>query len=313
MVHMKVIRLSQIIWAAVLTGIIILTVVFGVMLWRKNTGSVSPKADASVQTDAAEDKPPVYYAKEKVALLLSDQAIPVTAEGNFPDAPDVIEKVIVEKAEPIIESTDKPKSVLIYHTHDTESYRMESKGEYEESDPYRTEDDRYNIVAVGEELAKLLREKGIEVIHDTTGHEQPKLGTAYVRSLETLQSYDTENFDLIIDLHRDAASTRNTNPSTVEFDEKTCARLMLLIGNGNNFSTDHPWKENYALAEAITEELNTVCPGICREVMVKDGRYNQHLSTKCVLIEVGHNENTLKEALNTCEPLAITLEKILCG
>ena len=44
--------------------------------------------------------------------------------------------------------------------------------------------------------------------------------------------------------------------------------------------------------------------GICRPVLVKNGRYNQHLSTPSILVEVGHNKNTLTEALNAMPLLA---------
>ncbi len=322
MVHMKVVRLSQIIWVAVLVGSVILTVIFGVMLWKKNTQAPQTMKAASVQTDAAAaDKPETVFTKEKEAQLLSGriEAVPVTADADTSDSPDSIEKVVVQQVKTereetdteIEDSTDKPCRVLIYHTHNTEAYEKQPEDKYEESDAWRTENNAYNIVAVGERLAKELEALGIKVVHDETSHEQPKLSTAYERSLKTLKQYAPEDFDLIIDLHRDAASARNTSPSVVTYNGKSCARLMLLIGNGSNFSTEHPWKENYALAEALTAELNGLADDLCRDVMVKDGRYNQHISTKCVLIEVGHNENTLSEALNACTPLAIAIEKTI--
>lgn len=210
--------------------------------------------------------------------------------------------------------------VLIYHTHSYEAFAQDPNDPYEETTQWRTEDADHNIMAVGARLKEELEALGVEVVHDMTEHEPPKLGTAYVRSLATLQSYADagETFDMMIDLHRDAASARNTNPSTVMLEGKPCARLMMLIGTGegsegNRFSIVPNWEENYKLAQALTEELNLRVENICREVMVKTGRYNQHMSENAVLIEVGHNENTLQEALLAAKPLAESIACILAG
>ena len=81
--------------------------------------------------------------------------------------------------------------------------------------------------------------------------------------------------------------------------------------HGEGFSIKPNWQENYKLAEALTAGLNERIPGICRDIMVKTGRYNQHMSERAVLIEVGHNENTLQEALNATEPLADVIADLL--
>ena len=93
--------------------------------------------------------------------------------------------------------------VLIYHTHTHEAYAQTEDDPYEAIEAWRTEDEKHSVVRVGEALSALLREKGYDVTHDVTDHEQDDLGTAYVRSNETLNVY-AEPFDLYIDLHRDA-------------------------------------------------------------------------------------------------------------
>ena len=42
----------------------------------------------------------------------------------------------------------------------------------------------------------------------------------------------------------------------------------------------------------------------CRGVRVKTGRYNQHVSDAAVAVEMGHNQNTLQEVLNSVPYLA---------
>ena len=71
------------------------------------------------------------------------------------------------------------------------------------------------------------------------------------------------------------------------------------------------WQENYAVGEAITQCLNDQVKGLGKEVTVKNGRYNQHISPNCILIEVGNNKNTLQEALAAMPYLANAIAKYL--
>ncbi len=203
---------------------------------------------------------------------------------------------------------------LIYHTHTEEAYEQVSADPYKEAGKWRTEDYAHSIVRVGDELSRQLSLRGFDVLHDKTDHEPPKLGTAYVRSLETLEGYEArgEQFDLYIDLHRDAYSKNWDEPSpTVAIDGKECARVMMLIGNGEGFTVKPEWHENYKLAQRLSDELNQIAPGFARPVMVKDGRYNQHVSRQAILIEVGHNKSTLEQCLNSMPYLADALAKTL--
>ena len=42
---------------------------------------------------------------------------------------------------------------------------------------------------------------------------------------------------------------------------------------------------------------------------IKSGRFNQHISTGALLIEIGNNRNTLSEALAACPIIAEALER----
>ena len=84
---------------------------------------------------------------------------------------------------------DEPR-VLVYHTHNTEAYRPTEGSGYEASGLYRTEDNENNVIAVGEELCRILREDyGIIAIHATEQHEKPLITTAYSRSFQTALKY----------------------------------------------------------------------------------------------------------------------------
>ena len=203
------------------------------------------------------------------------------------------------------------KRVLIYHTHTHEAYQMTDQEAYTPLENWRTDDSGHNIVRVGDELTAELEKRGFEVVHDDTDFEQDDLSTSYSRSLEALLQRGDEDYDLIIDLHRDAYV--EGAQLTCSYAGRKSANLMVLIGKGDSFQEKPHFQENYALACALTEKINVLCPGLGREVMVKTGRYNQHFSDHSLLIEVGSNGNTLEEALSSMPILADAIEEVLCG
>ena len=103
--------------------------------------------------------------------------------------------------------------VLIIHTHATESYTMPPGAEYEASDTFRTTDTRCNMVRIGDEMAQVMSEAGLGVVHDRTLHDYPSYSGSYDRSLkaieEYLQRYPTISF--VLDVHRDAVQDANGN------------------------------------------------------------------------------------------------------
>ena len=70
------------------------------------------------------------------------------------------------------------------------------------------------------------------------------------------------------------------------------------------------WEANKRLADAIIAELNTYAEGLGKTTRVKTGRYNQHMAENCILIEIGHNQNTLEEVMNTVPYIAKAMNKV---
>ena len=213
--------------------------------------------------------------------------------------------------EPEPAEAEPAKSILIYHTHTHEAYEQDAADPYEAVETWRTTDREHSVVRVGSALAEALREKGFQVVHDMTDHELNDLGSSYVRSLETLEGY-SEEFDLYIDLHRDAFS-EGMLPCLK--DEKEYAQLMLLVGRGDNHAeSEKPaYSENLEFAHRLTGCLNGIVEGICRNVTVKTGRYNQHIGTPSILMEFGHNKNTLQQALNSVPVAAEAISMLFSG
>ena len=89
----------------------------------------------------------------------------------------------------------------------------------------------------------------------------------------------------------------------------------MLVGKGtgetgSGFDERPDWPKNLDLAQRITDAMNERLPGVAREVKVKSGRFNQHVSTGALLIEVGNNLNTLDEALRACPVIAQSIADV---
>lgn len=209
----------------------------------------------------------------------------------------MVEIVKAEKTTP----AHAGKHVLIYHTHTYEAYEQSASVRYVQTEKWRTTDTDYNVVKVGRALVASLEALGIEVTHDTTAFEPPTLENAYERSLTMLESrlQNGEQYDLYIDLHRDALASTSNIKRTVNIGGENVARFMVLIGKGTSGGyTEAPnWEANLAIAESITDSLNRQCSNLARDVKIKSGRFNQHIAECCVLIECGMNTNTLDEVL----------------
>ncbi len=223
------------------------------------------------------------------------------ADGGF--------RIEVIREEPV--AAAQGKRILIYHTHTYEAYEQQPDRPYVETQTWRTADEEHNMVRVGKELQRLLTAKGYVVVHDTTAFEPPKLSSAYTRSLNMLERRRDagEHYDLYIDLHRDAYVASQKGSNTVQTAAGACARLMMLIGKGEGqteqgFDQKPEWEKNLAIAQQLTEALRSQEEGLCKEVCLKSGRFNQHIAPCCVLIEVGNNRNTLDEALASMPYLA---------
>lgn len=216
------------------------------------------------------------------------------------------------------EATQPSGRILIYHTHTYEAYEQ-TEPVYRETEKWRTADESCNMIRVGEELSRLLRALGYEVVHDTTAFEPPDLSSAYTRSLAMLEQRQAagEAYDLYIDLHRDAYSESQKGGNTVNAGGTETARLMLLIGKGEGYTGSGydrkpDWEANLQVAQSITDALNEQADGLCKDVRIKSGRFNQHVSNSCILVEAGNNRNTLAEVLAAMPYLADAIHRTLC-
>lgn len=205
-------------------------------------------------------------------------------------------------------SGEKP-TVLILHTHATESY--ENTEGYREDTAYRTLDEGYNMLSIGDRLAQLLEEKGIGVVHDRALHDHPSYSGSYTDARSSIENYLRQypSIRVVLDLHRDAVTDTNGGQMdfTVTSNGQKVTQLMMVMGTDAAGLMHPAWRENMALAVKLQAQLEKLCPGICRPISLRSQRFNQDLSPGSLLIEVGAAGNTRQEALLGAEFLAKAL------
>jgi stage II sporulation protein P len=191
--------------------------------------------------------------------------------------------------------------ILIYHTHGSEAYTQTEENRYIESDSYRTIDCERNVVRVGEEMAQVFRAQGFEVIHDTTLYDYPAYSGAYERSRAGVEGWLAQypSIRFILDVHRDALISQDgaAYKLVAQEGEQKVAQVMFVVGSSDG-STDHPnWRENLGLAIHLQSSLTQRYDELARPITLRSSRFNQHLSTGSLLVEVGGHGNTLEEAV----------------
>lgn len=212
-------------------------------------------------------------------------------------------------------SEEEGPQVLIVHTHASEAYTMPPGEEYVPSGECRTTDCAYNVVRVGDELARTLEDAGLTVLHDTTLHDYPEYSGAYNRSLETVEAYLEEypTISFVLDVHRDAiAGTDGSMYKVVSSAEGVNTAQMSWVVGTDGGGLEHPqWRENLKLAVAVQQHLAEKYPTLMRPITVRNSRYNQHTTTGSLLIEMGAAGNSLDEALFSARLLGKALAEVL--
>lgn len=200
-------------------------------------------------------------------------------------------------------------TVLIMHTHGSESY----------TDPnisgYRTQDETRSVIAIGETIRTQLESQGICVIHDKTLCDYPEYTGAYNRSRTVISENLSQHpeITLVLDIHRDAVEDAEGNQMrmacTLESGES--AQLMLVVGTDAG-GLDHPnWQTNLSLGAILQMELSAQYPGLMRPLNLRTERFNQDLAPMTLLVEVGSSGNSLEEAKNGAKLFAQTLSQVL--
>ncbi len=247
-------------------------------------------------SQAAEPPIPSYLEGETAELF--------NAAKVYPDTAALLKEPLTWDLK-----TEEP-AVLILHTHATESYTRK-KEPYIESASWRTLDEGYNMLAIGDRVAQILEEAGITVIHDRTLHDRPNYNGAYVAARKTIKARleAHPSIQLVLDIHRDAAERSYGQLRTKAMvDGVRCAQLMMVIG------TNHEdYEDNLGIALKLHAQLERQAPGITRPLQLRTSRYNQDLSPGAIIVEVGAAGNTHPEAMRAADQLAAAVVALARG
>ncbi len=226
-----------------------------------------------------------------------------------------IEKILGEKIDLTVEK-DKP-SVLIFHTHTTETYQILDRGFYEVGFMTRTKDSALNMVRVGRAICEEIEKAGYEVIHDTEIHDLSYNG-AYEHSRKKVEEYLKKHptIEVVLDIHRDAIQQNDGTKikPTATIQGKKAAQIMIISGcqeEGNPIENFPDWRYNLTFAVHLQNQLETMFPGITRPLYFSPRKYNMNLSHCSLLVEVGSDANTLEEAVYTGKCIGTALSEIM--
>lgn len=209
-----------------------------------------------------------------------------------------------------IDKSGAGPQILIYHTHSQEGFADSVPG-----------DDSTNIQGVGEHLAEILRDTyGYQVLHHTGEYDIDGRNDAYANALPGVEQVLAENpsIQVVIDLHRDEMP-RDTR-LVMDLDGRPTARFMFFNGLSRTKTTgniaylyNENQDDNLAFSFQMQLKAAEYYPGLTRKIYLKGYRYNMHLASRYLLIELGAQNNTLEEAMNACDPLAHVLDMVLSG
>jgi stage II sporulation protein P len=188
----------------------------------------------------------------------------------------------------------RPETVGIYHTHSDESYVP--------SDGTESREGRGGIYQVGEALKDKLSNLGIRTLYDKTPHDPHDINS-YQRSRKTAVALLRKGAAALIDVHRDAVP-----PQVYQTNVKgtKVTRVKLVIGRQNPHM-----QANLAFAKKIKAYLDKNEPGLSAGIYIGKGNYNQDLTSRAVLIEVGAHTNSKLEAENGVKMFASVLPQVL--
>lgn len=178
--------------------------------------------------------------------------------------------------------------VIIYHTHTGETYKLTDGLE-------RLEGKCGGVVQAGKAMQEALENKyGLKVAYSEKVHDA-KYAVSYQESEKTLSKLLAGNpkAKVVLDIHRDAGKSRQD--SLAEINGRKAAKILLIVGSDARLPFPNK-KENLNFANAIKDGLDKRYPGLCSGVRIKDGRYNQFLHPRAVLVEIGSVNNTTIEA-----------------
>ena len=181
---------------------------------------------------------------------------------------------------------------------------------------FRTEEEEKSVVAVAKRAKDVIEAGGFGVIHDTTRFDETYSGS-YQRSMDAMQEnllkYPT--IQITVDVHRDAFGEEDDGTRykpVAEVNGENAAQIMIMAGCDLSEDPLFPdWRENLHLALRLQQKGDLLYPGLFRPLFFAQRNYNMHATHGSLLVEVGTEVNTQREADYAGELLGETILAVL--
>lgn len=188
------------------------------------------------------------------------------------------------------------KKIGVYHTHNDESYYT--------PDGVDSVYGKGGVHTVGKEFVSNLEKLKIDTIYREDLH-LPHNSGAYTRSQVTASALIDSGAQAIFDLHRDSTK-RSEYLSKVDGKEMSSVRMVVGLSSKN-------YEENKKFAYKIKSYADEVYPGLIKDIYFGKGNYNQGLTTKAMLFEMGCENIEKSLVLKTTPYLAKVVDVVLYG
>ena len=230
----------------------------------------------------------MYMGKDFVKYIVTE--INENTKTGFAEAYMVMKKPNIDKNNRIrFKNVNQEKgTICLYMTHNDESYLP--------SDGYDSIYGNGGIYDVAKALRDNLNSCGITAVLDNSLHI-PHDTKAYARSNITANTM-FRNYapDAMFDIHRDAAS-RSTYLKVVNGQNKGMVRIV--IGLSNPYM-----EENEQFAMYLISVAENMYPWLFKDIYYGQGHYNQAVSSKSLLFEMGCHLIEKEYEIETTKPLA---------
>ncbi len=188
------------------------------------------------------------------------------------------------------------KKIGLYHTHNDECYN--------DVDGTDSIYGAGGIHDIGSALKTQFENMGVKVFYSEDLH-LPHDSGAYDRSEQTASVLLKNGLDAIFDIHRDA-TPRSEYITTVNGEKMSKVRMVVGSANVNSAI-------NKEFALNIKAYADEVYPGLIKDIYIGKGNYNQQLSARAMLFEMGTNLIEKELVLKSVVPLAKTIDVVLYG
>ncbi len=227
--------------------------------------------------------------------LAAEESVPAQAPAAPPAAPAPVDPAAPAPDIMQAPSPAPPQQLIaVYYTHNDESYIP--------TDGTATIKGNGGIYKVGGAFAQRLVELGYAVENDQTRHD-PHDANAYQRSRRTFKRLLEQGPAASFDIHRDSAPA---SAYQITVDGQPATKMLLVVGRQNQ---NRQTTMNYA--KKIKAAVDSKHKGLVRGIFIAHGNYNQDLSPRTMLVEMGTQYNSRGAAERTAALFADVVPLLL--